>query len=186
MKLTQEALAKKLGITKAYWSLLERGEKELSGNVIKTLVSTLGVSIDWLVSGDGNPPQSETVSTSRMNKVINEKLKQINASYYKLVQIVELSEKAFKNDPDYDAYLANVNQIITSVNNTPTDKLTFDEKALLIHQLGDIITEMGNDFDELFESYCRDIDHPKRRIKFKPPGNMVKFLGSFIYPGSGS
>lgn len=174
LELNQEQIADKLGITKSYWSALERGARKPSSKLIKELVSTFGVSIDWLISGEGNPPQSETISTPKMNNAIDEKRKLVSALYYKLVQIIELTEKTFSKDRSCDRYLENIKKIISYVDDSPVEKLSFDKKSEIIHQLDALLIAIRADFDELFDKYHRDFDHPKRRIKFEVPSNVMK------------
>ena len=54
LKLTQAAMADNLGIKQSYYSEIERGEKEVSGNVLKNLFESSDVSPDWFYNDSGN------------------------------------------------------------------------------------------------------------------------------------
>lgn len=63
--LTQSAIAKKLDITQAGWSALERGERNPSHKLLQRIVVTLQVSADWLLldrgtDGEGNHTDDQT------------------------------------------------------------------------------------------------------------------------------
>lgn len=49
--LSQTALAKQLGITPSYVSAMERGEKNITRQVIEKLIELFEVSADWFISG---------------------------------------------------------------------------------------------------------------------------------------
>lgn len=53
LKLSQSLMANKIGIKQAYYSELERGDKAISGNVLKMLVSECNVNPEWLYNDKG-------------------------------------------------------------------------------------------------------------------------------------
>jgi len=52
---TQGEFAKRLGISQSLVSAIEKGERRASLDVLQALHDTLGISIDWLISGQGEP-----------------------------------------------------------------------------------------------------------------------------------
>ena len=53
LKMSQDAFAKKLGLTKNYISLVESGNRNLSRQSIKVLCSIFNISEEWLRNGNG-------------------------------------------------------------------------------------------------------------------------------------
>ncbi|MEG1913284.1 MAG: helix-turn-helix transcriptional regulator, partial [Cloacibacillus sp.] len=51
--LSQIDLSKQTGISRTYISTIEAGRQEPSFAFIKTLSTTFGISVDWLLSGQG-------------------------------------------------------------------------------------------------------------------------------------
>lgn len=60
LRLSQDAFAEKLGLTKNYISLIENGNRNLSEQSIKVLCSTLDVNEKWLRTGNGEMFKSRT------------------------------------------------------------------------------------------------------------------------------
>jgi transcriptional regulator with XRE-family HTH domain len=50
---TQAGFAEHLGITQTAYSMIENGFRPLSAKYVKLLVSTFGVSEEWLTAGNG-------------------------------------------------------------------------------------------------------------------------------------
>lgn len=55
LKLSQDAFAEKLGLTKNYISLVENGNRNLSEQSIKVLCREFNVNENWLRTGYGKP-----------------------------------------------------------------------------------------------------------------------------------
>ena len=53
LKMSQDVVAEKLGLTKNYISLVENGNRKLSEQSIKVLCSILNVNEEWLRTGNG-------------------------------------------------------------------------------------------------------------------------------------
>ena len=77
-KLSQKALADKMGITPAYLSAMELGKKNITRKAIEKLIELFEVSADWLISGEstngksGSGPLIGTaVNTQSENEVEN-------------------------------------------------------------------------------------------------------------------
>ncbi|MCP5136055.1 MAG: helix-turn-helix transcriptional regulator [Gammaproteobacteria bacterium] len=51
--LTQQVIARQARVSRAYWAGVESGAKPPSGAFIMSLIGTLDVSVDWLLSGAG-------------------------------------------------------------------------------------------------------------------------------------
>lgn len=52
---TQEELASKMKINRAYWSAVETGKRSITSKMMMQLCVTFNVSIDWLITGIGHP-----------------------------------------------------------------------------------------------------------------------------------
>lgn len=52
-KLSQQAFAESIGITRQYLSLLENGERDPSDLVINAISREYGINIQWLKTGEG-------------------------------------------------------------------------------------------------------------------------------------
>ena len=69
-KLSQAKLSDIAGLWTCHVGLIERGTVETpSGVVLGQLAATLGVSIDWLVSGRGSMPSEASIRTSVTNAI---------------------------------------------------------------------------------------------------------------------
>jgi len=53
LNLTQPAFAEAIGYSQTYVSLLEKGKRELTGDLIVNVAHTYNISEDWLLSGEG-------------------------------------------------------------------------------------------------------------------------------------
>lgn len=58
-QLSQAELAERAGISQGYLSELERGEKQPTLPVLKSLASALGISVAALIDGNDNKPRKE-------------------------------------------------------------------------------------------------------------------------------
>lgn len=57
--LTQKDMAEKLGVQKSVISEIESGKRDVSKNVIVSLIKSFGVSADWLLTGEGEMFQQD-------------------------------------------------------------------------------------------------------------------------------
>ena len=92
--LSQEAMAKSIGVSKQYFSRVEKGITSLSKEKIIALCETHKVSIDWLLSGIGSMMQQD--------EEINEKFFQSTDNLNDLTKILNI----------YNLYVKNVFRII--------------------------------------------------------------------------
>ena len=60
LNLSQIEMAEKMEVTRSYWSALERGNRELSGGILRKLIVSFRVSADWLLTGKEFPSQDNT------------------------------------------------------------------------------------------------------------------------------
>lgn len=51
LNLNQKEVAERIGVSRAYWSALEKGNRQLTGNIIRSIVQQFEVSADWLITG---------------------------------------------------------------------------------------------------------------------------------------
>lgn len=80
--LTQAALAARLGVTRSQITLWETGARNPSPTSLKEIAVTLGVQVEWLVTGQGAPKPSPATSRG------------VDAQLHELV--VEAVQAAFK------------------------------------------------------------------------------------------
>ncbi len=166
LKLNQKEISDKLKITRAYWSALELGNRELTGNIIRALINEFDISADWLISGK----KSMFLSDSDPNSIDFEK--QSQNFYTQLVWLIELTEKLTGTNPDYDIYLEEIRLTILSIENTK-NKLT---KRLNFEKLSNALLA---DFLSLFDDYFKILNQSERTKKynshsFEPPRNFIK------------
>lgn len=72
LKLTQPAFAEAIGYSQTYISLLEKGKRELTGDLIVNIAHTYGISEDWLLSGSGkifSPPMDISTDPVKVLKL---------------------------------------------------------------------------------------------------------------------
>ncbi len=62
LNLNQKEFSERIGIARAYWSTLETGKKELTGNVIRKLMSEFDISADWVIDGVGNRQRGSAIN----------------------------------------------------------------------------------------------------------------------------
>jgi transcriptional regulator with XRE-family HTH domain len=53
MGLTQKEIAKHFNITAAYWSAIETGVKQVTVDILLTLINEFSISSDWILTGKG-------------------------------------------------------------------------------------------------------------------------------------
>ena len=51
--MTQEELAKRIGVSQGYFSSIERGEKEIGAAILLRIGREFRKSIEWLLTGEG-------------------------------------------------------------------------------------------------------------------------------------
>ena len=51
--MSQADLAKRIGVTQAYLSMIERGKREIGGAILLTISREFQRSIEWLLTGEG-------------------------------------------------------------------------------------------------------------------------------------
>lgn len=87
LKLSGEAFGRRLGVTKAAISNIEKGERGLTSQMVQSVCREFGVNRDWLLTGVGDPflgtTRSEQISSFIGDILANEpegsKAKLINA-----------------------------------------------------------------------------------------------------------
>lgn len=158
LNLNQKEASERIGVTKSYWSALERGNRELTGNLLRKLIVEFKVSADWLLTGgkDSKAPNSKSKSTLESID------RQVDGMYMNVVWLIELMEKSFGKNPAYDKYLKGLQETITSANNKHAD-------------LDTINAGLSKDFFELFNLYFLNMTYPNRRKvdSFNPPQNVI-------------
>lgn len=90
LKLSQEEFGKKLGVTKTAISKLENGERNITDQMMLSIIREFSVNESWLRSGEGNmfvevPPEDEYFKAAAEISKANDKLgMQILIEYWKL------------------------------------------------------------------------------------------------------
>jgi transcriptional regulator with XRE-family HTH domain len=51
--MTQEELAKRIGVSQGHLSYMERGEKEIGAEILLRIAREFGKSLEWLLTGEG-------------------------------------------------------------------------------------------------------------------------------------
>ena len=67
LHLTQPQFAERLGYSQTYISLVERGERELSGDLVASILSEIKTSKSWLLYGSGTPFDAEAATKDALS-----------------------------------------------------------------------------------------------------------------------
>lgn len=111
LKLSQQKFADGLAISKGYVNAVEAGRTEPSFRFVKALIESYNVSINWVITGNGNiflnseESQTENNETTDRNSLMN----LLESSLRKAEMQVELSLKAEKQ---VEAALKEVDDIV--------------------------------------------------------------------------
>jgi transcriptional regulator with XRE-family HTH domain len=62
--LSARALSSLAGLTPSHVSLIEAGQPGIESKTAMKLAGVLGVSLDWLLTGKGEPPTAEAVKSA--------------------------------------------------------------------------------------------------------------------------
>lgn len=90
LKMSQDAFAKKLGLTKNYISLVESGNRNLSRQSIKVLCSIFNISEEWLRNGNGTMFKLEKSATNSKNQSINTSVNERIRELRKALKLTQL------------------------------------------------------------------------------------------------
>jgi transcriptional regulator with XRE-family HTH domain len=69
-KLSQQELADIIGVSRGYIGDIERNRSEPSSNFLTLLASKLNISVDWLLTGEGEMYRSGTMTDKHAAKVV--------------------------------------------------------------------------------------------------------------------
>jgi len=146
-------MAERLGITRAYWSALELGNRELTGNILRALIKEFSVSADWLLTGVG--ADESTPDYERL----------INSQYLKIVWVIELTDTLGLVDFEgsQKQYLDDIVSVFKQVQKSPPSSRSINLKKLY--------AALDSEFDELFHwLHFRVTSKFSKEIKtFNPP-----------------
>ncbi len=88
--MTMEEFGNCLGVTKTAISRLEKGERNLTNQMIKSICERFGINEEWLRTGEGemyNMPEDKTAA------VVSELLEESNPVYDAVISIVQTYQK---------------------------------------------------------------------------------------------
>lgn len=85
LDLSQQHLAEKLGTTRQYISILEKGERSCSLELLVKIADLLGASTDYLLRGKENYIVSDLELVIRAEKRLNEESKRVLISLVKIL-----------------------------------------------------------------------------------------------------
>lgn len=88
--MTMEEFGNCLGVTKTAISRLEKGERNLTNQMIKSICERFGINEEWLRTGEGemyNLPEDKTAA------VVSELLEESNPVYDAVISIVQTYQK---------------------------------------------------------------------------------------------
>ncbi len=112
--ITQSALSERLGFTRGYISLLTRGKKPISQQVLNEILKCFPrVNIHWLMSGKGEPMLDNYVV--KMSQIENAE-----------IRTLEDLEAGYKNDP-----LAGLRDLIARVEELERWKADWDSRLMM-------------------------------------------------------
>jgi len=153
LNLNQKQMAERLKITRAYWSALELGNRELTGNIIRVLITEFDLSADWLLGGKLKMFLHDHTSSSVDFE------KKSYRYYYSLIEVIELMEKLAGPNPEFDVYLKQITEAIKKI-----DLGARRTKSLNFEKLSDALSE---DFIELVHEYFLMTSQSERTRKLK-------------------
>jgi transcriptional regulator with XRE-family HTH domain len=172
--LNQNQIADILKIDRTYWSALERGKREITGKIFKRLFVTLSISADWLISGAGTMKKTE-LSPEAIQKAIGMCQADLDKWYKSIVKVLELREKEFGHDKEYETYLDKLAARVSEYTNEMfTDNPNAPKQYHLVNIYPKLKQSFIDDFAELVENFHFDVTHPAIIRKFVPPKNVVK------------
>lgn len=90
LKMSQDAFAKKIGLTKNYISLVESGNRNLSRQSIKVLCSIFNISEEWLRNGNRTMFKLEKSATNSKNQSINTSVNERIRELRKALKLTQL------------------------------------------------------------------------------------------------
>lgn len=153
-KLGQKEFAARLGIAKSYWSALERGSRELTGNIIRKLMIEFGVSSDWLLTG-----------SKSFNEHSNQ---QLDTMLLNIIWLIELIESTFGNNPEHDKYLESLQAVVTKINSTK-NKRDLDSTHTRLY------SGLQADFFQIFSEFIINTKMGKRKraTLFNAPKHVI-------------
>lgn len=69
LDLTQKQFAEELSVSQAYISSLEKGKREVSANIVRSLMRQYKISSDWLMTGEGSMTIGNEATTRAPSEV---------------------------------------------------------------------------------------------------------------------
>ncbi|MFN4956993.1 MAG: helix-turn-helix domain-containing protein [Cyclobacteriaceae bacterium] len=154
--LSPKEMAEKLGLTRVYWSALEKGNRILSFSVILLLNKHFGISADWLVFGHQKPEVSDPELA-------------VDRLYNRLIWMIELHEKQLNAADTFTSY---VNTLIRALDQVRK----IEDKGLSLESFSRLEKAMLDDFNDLFEQYFMAINYPKAGYLIRPPKKVPLFV----------
>ena len=100
LDISQNQLAKKLGVAQNTLSQWERGERDIPTSILLKLHSITGVNLHWLLTGQGEPffkPSNEDRELMEMVNSIPEEYKEQFKEIFKSILFIAGLERARKN-----------------------------------------------------------------------------------------
>lgn len=154
--LNQNQIAQKLGFTRAYWSSLEAGNRQLTFKVILLLNQIFGVSADWLIFGHRKPDVADPEAN-------------VEKIYLTLIWLIELHEKQLNAADTFTSY---VNTVIRAIDQVRK----IEDKGFRLESFSKLEKAMADDFNDLFNQYYMAINYPKAGYLIRPPKKVLLFV----------
>ena len=181
----QREMADKLGITRAYWSALELGNKELTGNIIRLLIETFSISADWLLTGkkdspvEMDPDLKSADESIYLDDLIIRRRNELETIYNEFVSLVELiehheSKEEAKRD-EFDTYLTRIAEIVFG-NSSPLQRMQenlaitsvpISNKKSILKELDSKHALLIKEFFNQFKRLHRMVLYPNHPFKYK-------------------
>jgi transcriptional regulator with XRE-family HTH domain len=155
LKLNQKEISERLKITRAYWSALELGNRELTGNIIRALIAEFDISADWLLGGN----RTMFLSNNPADQKEVEFESEAHIYYRQIVAVVELIEKLMGSNPEYDIYLTQIRDVLKLADHGKT-------RAIKRQNFKTLSEALSKDFMNLFDQYFMMNNQSERTKKF--------------------
>lgn len=174
--LSQTDLARIIGKKRSVVGSYESGTSEPSIETIIKIAEYFGIGVADIIESDlariigdyGDDGKSAWHS-------VKNSIETLKVSYNRILQIIELREKAFGEDNSYDSYLTHLKKQFDQVIKYSSEIDKVDPDKLLI-RLDRLCNSFEKDFEELFDQYYADVILPRRMEKFTPPKNVIEWI----------
>lgn len=93
--LSQKEFGEMLGLAQTSYSNYEGGKSAVPSDVLEVLYKKVGVSIDWLVAGDGQMYRNDAIRSENINDRLRKVRENTGLSQYKFAEVFNLPQSTY-------------------------------------------------------------------------------------------